>query len=128
MLLPEAQFENAQRCVRRIAMACALAVPLAACGTASSFQPLHGPTASGQNLSAELATIDIAPIPGRVGQRIRNELIFQRDRGGESIANSGRRLDIVLKTVIQTMIDRTGNSGSQIYQLEATYRLVDTKT
>jgi LPS-assembly lipoprotein len=80
-------------------------------------------------LSDELASIEIAPIPGRVGQRIRNELIFQRDRGGAATATSGRRLDVVLKeSVIQTMIDRTGNSGSQIYQLEATYRLVDTKT
>ena len=106
-----------------------LAAPLAACGSGGGFQPLHGPTASGQHLDERLASIEFAIIPGRVGQRVRNELVFQRDHGGASVATSARRLDVTLKeSVISTMIDRTGNSGSQIYQLEAQYRLVDTKT
>jgi LPS-assembly lipoprotein len=141
MLLPEAQSNSStgdrarlrddmgRRAFGRLILACLLSTPLAACGTANGFQPLHGPTASGQRLDDRLAAIEFATIPGRVGQRVRNELIFQRDRGGASTASSAHRLDVTLKeSVISTMIDRAGNTGSQIYQLEAQYQLIDTKT
>ncbi len=141
MLSPEAQHSSLQtrhRTTRdrsgpcalpRLVLALMLVLPLAACGANGSFQPLHGPTASGQHLDERLASISIATIPGRVGQRVRNELVFQRDHGGATAPSAGQRLDVTLKeSVTSTMIDRTGNTGSQIFQLEAQYRLVDTKT
>ena len=42
--------------------------------------------ASGAGLQERLAQVDVAPIPGRVGQRIRNELIFQSTGGGDAAA------------------------------------------
>lgn len=141
MLSPEAQHcsiqtshgaardRSVRHTVSRLMGAGMLVVSLAACGASGGFQPLHGPTASGQNLDDRLASIAIATIPGRVGQRVRNELVFQRDRGGAAAPASGQRLDVTLKeSVTSTMIDRSGNTGSQIFQLEAQYRLVDTKT
>ena len=52
-----------------LALLLAVAPGLAACS--GGFQPLYGPTASGVGLQERLAQLDIATIPGRVGQRIR---------------------------------------------------------
>ena len=115
---------------RRVAMrrffVAALALTLAGCGS-SGFSPLHGPTASGESMDERLGTVDIAPIPGRVGQRIRNELAFQRDHGGRPAPGSTQRLVVTIKeSVVSTLIERTGTSSGQIYQLEASYKLVET--
>jgi LPS-assembly lipoprotein len=65
---------------------------LSACGP-GGFQPLYGPSVSGIGVQQKLAQVDFAPIPGRVGQRIRNELVFQRD-AGEELAPSVYRLEV----------------------------------
>ena len=58
---------------------CAGAAALAGCG----FQPLYGgTTAGGAKLAEVMAAVEIDPIPGRVGQRVRNELIFENTGGG----------------------------------------------
>src|SRR4029453_17524488 len=55
------------------------ALALAGCG----FQPLYGgTTAGGARLADVMKGIDITPIPGRVGQKLRNELIFASTGGG----------------------------------------------
>ena len=43
-----------------------------------------------------MAAVEIDPIPGRVGQRVRNELIFD-NTGGDYAAPQRYRLDIVVK-------------------------------
>jgi LPS-assembly lipoprotein len=93
---------------------------LGGCG----FQPLYGPTASGAHLSDVMRTVDISIVPGRVGQRIRNELIFVSTGGGEQ-AQPQYRLDIAVReSVINTTIERTGDAKSQIYQLYSQFKLV----
>ena len=42
-----------------------------------------------------MAQVDVAPIPGRVGQRIRNELIFQSTGGGDALPPS-HRLEVAI--------------------------------
>ncbi len=121
----------AQTRLTKIAVAAVLAgsaVALSACGSSSGgFQPLYGPT-EGKTYDQRLATVEIANIPGRVGQRIRNELVFDRSTGNEAISPD-RRLDVVItETILTTLVDQTGASGSQIYQLEARYQLIDLKT
>ena len=59
--------------VRGLSLLLAVAPVLAACGN-SGFRPLYGTTPSGAGLQERLAQLDVAAIPGRVGQRIRNEL------------------------------------------------------
>ena len=59
-----------------------LALGLAGCG----LQPLYGSTASGSRLAAVMSSVDVAPVPGRVGQRVRNELIFENTGGSEAAA------------------------------------------
>jgi LPS-assembly lipoprotein len=104
------------------------ALGLGACaGDGGGLKPLYGAT-GGQTYDQRLARVDIAPVPGRVGQRIRNELVFERSTGNQS-TGSDLRLDIVLtESVLTTLVSATGTSSSQVYQLEARYQLVDTKT
>ena len=96
-------------------------------GEGGGFKPLYGAT-GGQTYDQRLASVDIAPVPGRVGQRIRNELVFDRSVGNTAIGPD-KRLDIVItETLLTTLVNSTGSSSSQVYQLEARYQLVDLKT
>lgn len=99
---------------------------LGGCGDGSSgFRPLYGSASLGGAATQEkLATVDVAPIPGRVGQRIRNELIFQTTGGGKP-ATPQYRMDIAIReSVISTFVEVNGNAGAQIYSIEASYNLI----
>jgi len=101
------------------------ALALAGCG----FQPLYGgTTAGGAKLAEVMAAVEITPIPGRVGQKLRNELIFANTGGG--YASPPRyRLNIVIKeSVTDTLVQITGDATGQVYQLEASFELVDPST
>jgi LPS-assembly lipoprotein len=99
-------------------------MPLALSGC--GFQPLYGgTTAGGQRLSEVMAGVDITPIPGRVGQKLRNELIFA-NTGGSRAAASRYRLEIAIKeSVTDQLVEITGDATSQVYQLDATFQLID---
>jgi LPS-assembly lipoprotein len=104
------------------AMLMAAAMALAGCG----FQPLYGTTAHGSRLGAVMAGVEVTPIPGRVGQRLRNELIFQNTGGGGMPAKTQYKLDIVIKeSVINELVQITGDAKGQVYQLEATFKLIN---
>ena len=108
---------------RNALIACALAavLPLAGCG----IQPLYGPTSSGSRLSDVMSSVEITPVPGRVGQKLRNELIFA-NTGGDTAAPSRYRLDIVVKeTVTDELVRISGDSTGQVYQLNATFKLIN---
>jgi LPS-assembly lipoprotein len=91
------------------------------------FHPLYGPTASGENLSEAMKQVQIATIPSRTGQRLRNELIFGATGGGEA-AVPVYRLDIALReSVRNTLVKSTGAPSGQILQLDAEFRLVRLK-
>jgi LPS-assembly lipoprotein len=106
-----------------LSLAAALCI-LGGCGD-TGFRPLYGSAGLGGAATQEkLATVDIAPIPGRVGQRIRNELIFQATGGGLP-APPQYRLDIAIReSVISTLVRVDGNAGGQIINIEASYNLI----
>ena len=88
-----------------------------------SFQPLHGPTASGNHLNDEMAAIQIAPIYGRIGQRLRNELIF-KTTGGDYAAQPKYSLTIATRvSLLSVALRRTGDAGSRILSLRTTFTL-----
>ena len=78
----------------------------------------------------KLAAVDIAPIPGRVGQRIRNELIYQSTGGGLPEPPKYRLEIAIRESVTSTLVNEEGNALGQVYNLDAAYRLVriDSKT
>ena len=91
----------------------------------TSFHPLYGSALiNGSAVNERLAAVDVAPIPGRVGQRIRNELIFQTTGGGEAKPPQ-YRLDIAIRESVTSMLVAVdGNAGNQIYGIDASYSLV----
>jgi LPS-assembly lipoprotein len=98
------------------------ALALSGCG----FQPLYGgTTAGGQRLSEVMAGVEVDPIPGRVGQKLRNELIFTNTGGGHG-APSRYKLEIAIKeSVTDQLVQITGDATGQVYQLDATFQLID---
>ena len=116
------------------ARACALAVVaaplLAGCSDGSGFRPLYATTSAdgGPGVEQKLAQVDFINIPGRVGQRVRNELAFQGTGGGfvrESGQPSAYRYEVALReSMMSTLVARTGDAAGQIYALDASFRLI----
>jgi LPS-assembly lipoprotein len=104
--------------------ACVLAATLlAGCGE-GGFRPLNGSVGLGANAEAKLATVDVAPIPGRLGQRLRNELLFGITGGGAT-QDPAYRLEIaVTETTASTLVKTDGDAQSQIYNADARFNLI----
>ena len=104
----------------------ALTPALAGCG-GTGFRPMYAAQAGGEALSTKMAQVRVTHVPGRVGQRLRNELIFQTTGGGEALEQQ-YRLDIVLRERLTSqLVNVEGNAESQIYHLDADFQLTDTK-
>lgn len=96
-------------------------------GDGGGFRPMYAaPIDGGPSLDAKLAAVDFGTIPGRVGQRIRNELMFQATGGGNPAAQRFK-LEVVLKErVLTTLVNRDGQSQGQVYSVDANFRLIST--
>lgn len=109
--------------VRSIAIVGLLAPALAACEGSTGFRPMYGAAALADT-NAKLASVSFGTIPGRVGQRIRNELIFQGTGGGYGLPPE-YHVDIAIRhQVVSTLVRKDGESQSQVYNLEAKFQLV----
>ena len=110
---------------KRFAVALCAAAMLAGCADGSGFKPLYATSSlGGSGVNEKLAAIEYAPIPGRVGQRLRNELIFQ-STGGGTAAQPQYRVEIAITQYIaQTLVKTDGNSLSAVYNLTANFRLI----
>lgn len=96
---------------------------LSACGS-GGFQPLYGTTASGTSTVDALAAVDVATIPGRVGQVVRNRLIFQTT-GGDVALPSEYRLEVALRQSVRSILVETdGDARGQVYELRSQFKLV----
>ena len=96
------------------------------CGD-TGFRPLYAtsPIAGGPNVSEKLARMEVAPVPGRVGQRLRNELIYQATGTGNAAIEPIYRLEIVVRESISAvLVQIDGNSSGSVYNLNASFRLV----
>lgn len=108
-----------------IALSLALLGPvLSGCG----FQPLYGSAAvtggtGGTGVGDQLAAIDIDEIPGRVGQVVRNELVFKTTGGGET-PEALYKLDIALRESAQsTLVEIDGDAKGLVFALNANFTL-----
>lgn len=100
------------------------ALALSACADTGGFRPVYGSAGFSSSAETRLAQVETTTIPGRVGQRVRNELIFQTT-GNDRSAPPSYRLEIVLKeSLLSTLVQRDGDSLSQVYSLDASFRLV----
>lgn len=110
-------------CCRFVAIG-ALSIALAGC-----LQPMYGelPIGGGPSLRDALRDVEIAEIEGRVGQEIRNDIIFELTGGDGNPAGAPFRLTMTISTRTQTPIvdPTTGVSQVDIVGLTVNYRLVD---
>lgn len=107
-----------------LAAVLALGTPLlAGCGN-GGFKPLYGSSSvGGANVSEKLAQVDVGRVPGRVGQKVRNELIFATTGGGDRLPPE-YRLDIAIQeAVTSTLVRQDGDAASQVYNLTANFKL-----
>lgn len=110
---------------RLVLTAVAVAPLLAACGN-GGFRPLYGEASLGGAAADErLAQLAISPIPGRVGQQIRNELIFQATGGGGEVVQPSHRLEVAIReSVTSTLVKIDGDSRGQVFNVEAKFTLI----
>ncbi len=109
--------------VRALLVGAILAPALAACEGSTGFRPMYG-SAALADTEAKLASVSFGTIPGRVGQRIRNELIFQGTGGGHGLPPEFH-LDVAIREqVVSTLVRKDGESQSQVYNLEAKFQLI----
>lgn len=112
---------------RRLCFA-VLALTIAAPGLSGcdgGFRPLYGSNGlGGAAVSEKMAQVETAPIPGRVGQRIRNELIFQATGGGNAPPPAYRLEVAIRESTTSTLIRSDGDAQSRIYQVDASFQLV----
>lgn len=124
MSLPEGKnvraFSNRLMAALTGGLLAAVVVLASGCG----WQPLYGTTASGGELTEVMRSVNVSTVPGRVGQRVRNELIFLTTGGGEA-GTPKYRLDIAIRElVMQTMATSSGTTEGEVYQLYTEFRLI----
>ncbi len=115
-----------RRPARVLGFATALIAAAFAAGCADTgFRPLYG-TASlgGAAANEKLAQVEIAPIPGRVGQQIRNEVIFQTTGGGRPLPPAYRLEVAVRESIVSTLVKASGDASGSVYNLDADFRLI----
>jgi LPS-assembly lipoprotein len=98
-----------------------LGLTLSAC----QVRPLYSTsTTSGQNLSSDLASIEIAPARDRVEQEIRNNLIFAFTGGGYA-GDPVYRLEILVKNTASDLEIESGTGLAKTTRviLNVTYKL-----
>jgi LPS-assembly lipoprotein len=102
-----------------------LAVPvLAGCAGGSGFRPLYATGSDGESVNTKLNQIDIQTIPSRVGQRVRNELIFENNGGALPSAPIYRLEVVIRESLASTLVRTDGEAASQIYNLDAKFKLI----
>jgi LPS-assembly lipoprotein len=111
--------------VRGLSLLLAAAPALSACS--DGFKPLYGVGSTVAGIDKRMARVDFAPIPGRVGQRIRNELVFQATGGSGGAGEAPtQRLEIAIKeSLLSTLVRVDGEAAGAIYAIEASFRLID---
>lgn len=99
--------------------------------TACTVQPLYAPSGpSGVAKNAALGSIYVKPAEDRVGQQVRNALIFLLNGGSEQPANPAYELELKVSRsnrgalVIQTPTD--GEPTASTVTVTANYTLTDT--
>lgn len=120
------QMSSRRSVVAGIAAAMLVAPLVSACGS-GGFRPMYADLNGTGGLSEKLAQIEISPIPGRVGQQLRNELIFEARGGGNPLPPEYRLEIAIRENIVSTLTERTGDSRGQVYNLDASFRLISLK-
>jgi LPS-assembly lipoprotein len=108
----------------------AAAVLVLAGALGGCFQPMYGQSTlfgAGAKLRDELRQVEILEIQGRVGQEIRNDLIFELTGGQGNPVGAPYKLAMTITSGSQTpLVDvSSGRATSETVTLDVTYRVLD---
>jgi LPS-assembly lipoprotein len=97
---------------------------------AGCFEPMYGDRGvpgSGASLRNALRDVEVSAIDGRVGQELRNSLIFELTGGSGNPHNAPYRLNMTVATNSYSAIldPASGLGQSETVALDVTYRLRD---
>jgi LPS-assembly lipoprotein len=107
--------------MKRLALALALSLPLAACG----LKPMYAGGAGG-TVAQGLSSVDVAPIEGKAGWLVRNALIDRLGAAGRSNASPRFRLDVRLDDKLEGLgLLSDDTIARERRTLRARYQLVD---
>jgi LPS-assembly lipoprotein len=106
------------------------AILFAATAASCMFQPMYAQTplfGSGSSLNDALRDVDVARIEGRIGNELRNDLIYELTGGEGNRTNAPYRLTLVAEvTSFNPVVDnQSGRSLSNIISFDITYKLHD---
>lgn len=107
-----------------------VAVALLGACVAGCFQPMYGQSTlfgAGAKLRDELRQVEILEIQGRLGQEIRNDLIFELTGGQGNPVGAPYKLAMTITAGSQTpLVDvASGRATSETVVLDVTYRVFD---
>lgn len=107
-----------------------LAVFLLAGALGGCFQPMYGQSTlfgAGAKLRDDLRQVEILEIDGRLGQEIRNDLIFELTGGQGNPVGAPYKLAMTVTSASQTpLVDiASGRATSETVVLDVTYRVID---
>lgn len=105
-------------------LAVALSVSLGGC-----FRPLYGPTASGQNVSDQLASVEVVVIPKvsqeRLAHYVEQALRFDLDGSGRQRTKAYRlELNLSQEVLTSSVNQATGQAVAAIVRVNANYKLI----
>ncbi len=94
------------------------------------FQPMYAETplaGTGQSLQDAMRDVDVAEIRGRIGNELRNDLIYELSGGAGNRTGAPYRLTLVANvSSFAPVIDRqSGRSVAQMLAFDITYKLHD---
>ncbi|WP_051356913.1 LPS assembly lipoprotein LptE [Azorhizobium doebereinerae] len=115
---------SARRAILRLAAVCGLAATLAGC-----FQPMYGEqttTKGGTPLLEQMHQIEVVKIEGRLGDELRNKLIFELTGGAGNPVGAPYKLFVSLvASSASSIVDTTsGLAQNKIISVKAQWRLV----
>jgi LPS-assembly lipoprotein len=106
----------------RLLAVLAISLPLAGC-----FKPMYGSLDGAPPVIDELARVNVAPIEERVGQQVRNELVYAFSAG--EAADAPYKLVVTLKHHIEdSVIQPTGEAVTKNYELRANFTLIEVES
>jgi LPS-assembly lipoprotein len=106
---------------RGLSLLCLLAV-------SGCFQPLYG-GGSGSKVVSDMASINVVPVPDRLGYYLTKELTFAFRGGGEAPPPRYNLTITVHERVTTPLIDTvSGRASAAILGVDAEYRLTENKT
>lgn len=108
-----------------LAVVSAVLSALTLAGCTSGFQPMYASSVDdGRGLASNLAQVRFETIPGRIGQRIRNELIFAATGSAAEPYDTEYRLEVAIRErTTAALVTATGDASSRIYNADAKFKL-----